>query len=83
MADNRPHVTDDEALRFHSQGRPGKLEIVATNPMRTQRDLSLAYSPGVPPPVEPEHGPQFSSNRAVSPLSVMPLPSRSHTDASP
>ncbi len=51
MADNRPHVTDEEALRFHSQGRPGKLEIVATKPMRTQRDLSLAYSPGVAVPV--------------------------------
>jgi malate dehydrogenase (oxaloacetate-decarboxylating)(NADP+) len=51
MADNRPHLTDDEALRFHSEGRPGKLEIVATKPMRTQRDLSLAYSPGVAVPV--------------------------------
>jgi malate dehydrogenase (oxaloacetate-decarboxylating)(NADP+) len=51
MADNRPHLTDDEALRFHAEGRPGKLEIVATKPMRTQRDLSLAYSPGVAVPV--------------------------------
>jgi malate dehydrogenase (oxaloacetate-decarboxylating)(NADP+) len=48
---NRPHVTDQEALQFHSQGRPGKLEIVATKPMATQRDLSLAYSPGVAIPV--------------------------------
>ena len=37
--------------RFHSQGRPGKLEVVATKPMATQRDLSLAYSPGVAVPV--------------------------------
>ena len=39
------------ALLFHSQGRPGKLEVVATKPMATQRDLSLAYSPGVAVPV--------------------------------
>src|SRR5258706_262894 len=43
----RPTFTDQEALLFHSQGRPGKLEVVATKPMATQRDLSLAYSPGV------------------------------------
>jgi malate dehydrogenase (oxaloacetate-decarboxylating)(NADP+) len=47
----RPAVTDQEALQFHSQGRPGKLEVVATKPMATQRDLSLAYSPGVAVPV--------------------------------
>jgi malate dehydrogenase (oxaloacetate-decarboxylating)(NADP+) len=47
----RPHFTDQEALLFHSEGRPGKLEIVATKPMATQRDLSLAYSPGVAIPV--------------------------------
>jgi len=44
-------VTDHEALEFHARGRPGKLEIVATKPMATQRDLSLAYSPGVAVPV--------------------------------
>jgi len=47
----RPTFTDQEALLFHSDGRPGKLEIVATKPMATQRDLSLAYSPGVAVPV--------------------------------
>src|SRR5215471_5293023 len=47
----RPTFTDQEALQFHSQGRPGKLEVVATKPMATQRDLSLAYSPGVAVPV--------------------------------
>ncbi|MDP2026711.1 malic enzyme-like NAD(P)-binding protein [Sulfuriferula sp.] len=47
----RPHFTDQEALEFHSRGRPGKLEIMATKPMATQRDLSLAYSPGVAVPV--------------------------------
>ncbi|MFV0280862.1 MAG: NADP-dependent malic enzyme [Rhodoblastus sp.] len=48
---NRPTFTDREALLFHSQGRPGKLEIIPTKPMATQRDLSLAYSPGVAVPV--------------------------------
>ena len=47
----RPTFTDQEALQFHSMGRPGKLEVVATKPMATQRDLSLAYSPGVAVPV--------------------------------
>src|SRR5262245_44096308 len=44
--------SDREALFFHSTGRPGKIEIVATKPMATQRDLSLAYSPGVAVPVK-------------------------------
>jgi malate dehydrogenase (oxaloacetate-decarboxylating)(NADP+) len=43
--------TDQEALLFHSQGKPGKLEITPTKPLTTQRDLSLAYSPGVAVPV--------------------------------
>jgi malate dehydrogenase (oxaloacetate-decarboxylating)(NADP+) len=45
-------VTDQEALKFHAEGRPGKLEVIATKPMATQRDLSLAYSPGVAVPVK-------------------------------
>src|SRR6201991_2182329 len=49
---NRPTFTDQEALLFHSEGRPGKLEIMPTKPMATQRDLSLAYSPGVAVPVK-------------------------------
>jgi malate dehydrogenase (oxaloacetate-decarboxylating)(NADP+) len=47
----RPTYTDLEALQFHSEGRPGKLEVIATKPMATQLDLSLAYSPGVAVPV--------------------------------
>jgi len=43
-------VTDQEALLFHSRGRPGKVEIQATKPLTTSRDLSLAYSPGVAAP---------------------------------
>ena len=52
---NRPAIAPPSPIRkrllFHSQGRPGKLEVVATKPMATQRDLSLAYSPGVAVPV--------------------------------
>jgi len=52
MADNeRPTFTDEEALSFHAGPKPGKLEITPTKPMATQRDLSLAYSPGVAVPV--------------------------------
>ena len=47
--------TDQEALQFHSQGKPGKLEITPTKPLATQRDLSLAYSPGVAVPVHAIH----------------------------
>ncbi|MEZ5892371.1 MAG: NADP-dependent malic enzyme [Parvularculaceae bacterium] len=51
MDDNSKKFTDEEALAFHSRGKPGKLEITPTKPMATQRDLSLAYSPGVAAPV--------------------------------
>ena len=47
----RPSFTDEEVLAFHAGGKPGKIEIRATKPMATQRDLSLAYSPGVAVPV--------------------------------
>jgi malic enzyme len=50
MADERRKITEEDALQFHAQGRPGKLEVVATKPLTTQRDLSLAYSPGVATP---------------------------------
>jgi malate dehydrogenase (oxaloacetate-decarboxylating)(NADP+) len=43
--------TDEEALNFHRHPTPGKIAIAATKPMATQRDLSLAYSPGVAVPV--------------------------------
>jgi malate dehydrogenase (oxaloacetate-decarboxylating)(NADP+) len=48
----RPTITDQEALQFHARGRPGKIEIISSKPMATQRDLSLAYSPGVAVPVK-------------------------------
>jgi len=47
----RPSFTQEEALAFHAFPKPGKLEITPTKPMATQRDLSLAYSPGVAVPV--------------------------------
>ncbi|MHA1544311.1 MAG: NADP-dependent malic enzyme [Alphaproteobacteria bacterium] len=52
MSNKSNKFSDQEALNFHSKGRPGKIEINATKPMATQRDLSLAYSPGVAVPVQ-------------------------------
>lgn len=43
-------ITKEAALLYHSQGKPGKIEVVPTKPYQTQRDLSLAYSPGVAEP---------------------------------
>jgi malate dehydrogenase (oxaloacetate-decarboxylating)(NADP+) len=48
---HRPSFTEDEALAFHTGPKPGKIEISPTKPMASQRDLSLAYSPGVAVPV--------------------------------
>src|SRR3954464_12681896 len=48
---DRLPFTDEEALAFHKYPTPGKIAIAATKPMATQRDLSLAYSPGVAVPV--------------------------------
>ncbi|MBT9444455.1 MAG: NADP-dependent malic enzyme [Hyphomonadaceae bacterium] len=52
MSDEKRTFTDEEALAFHRQHPPGKISITATKPMATQRDLSLAYSPGVAVPVK-------------------------------
>ncbi len=49
---NRRSFTDEEALAFHQLPTPGKIAVVATKPMATARDLSLAYSPGVAVPVK-------------------------------
>src|SRR4051794_5163763 len=51
MSETNVRYTEAEALEFHSSGRPGKIEIIASKPMATQRDLALAYSPGVAVPV--------------------------------
>ena len=40
-------VTAQETFEYHRRGRPGKIEVMPTKPMLTQRDLSLAYTPGV------------------------------------
>jgi malate dehydrogenase (oxaloacetate-decarboxylating)(NADP+) len=65
-APRRSSVTDEEALQFHQRGKPGKLEITPTKPMATQRDLSLAYSPGVAVPVKriaenPDHAYDYTA----------------------
>lgn len=43
-------ITKEEALRYHAEGKPGKIEVIPTKPYSTQTDLSLAYSPGVAEP---------------------------------
>ncbi|MCG8697633.1 MAG: NADP-dependent malic enzyme, partial [Bacteroidales bacterium] len=51
--------TKEEALRYHSEGKPGKIEVIPTKPYSTQYDLSLAYSPGVAQPcLEIEKSPE-------------------------
>jgi len=52
MPESRKTFTDAEALEFHRSPTPGKISITPTKPMATQRDLSLAYSPGVAVPVK-------------------------------
>ncbi|HRV93829.1 MAG TPA: hypothetical protein P5526_16850, partial [Anaerolineae bacterium] len=44
-------ISANNALRYHEEGRPGKIEVVATKPTSSQLDLSLAYTPGVAVPV--------------------------------
>ena len=55
-------VTREEALEYHHlKGKPGKIEVIPTKPMDTQRDLSLAYTPGVAVPVlEIERDPELA-----------------------
>ena len=49
---SKTKITPEEALAYHLEPRPGKYDVVASTPMATQRDLSLAYSPGVAVPVQ-------------------------------
>jgi Malic enzyme len=55
-------ITKEDALAYHSQGRKGKIEVIPTKPCKTQRDLSLAYTPGVAQPCkEIERDPDLAS----------------------
>ncbi len=55
-------ITKKDALDYHSTGRPGKIEVIATKPCVTQRDLSLAYTPGVAEPcLEIEKNPSLAN----------------------
>ena len=55
-----------EALDYHSQGRPGKIQVSPTKPFKNQRDLSLAYTPGVAEPChEIAAHPERSEERRV------------------
>ncbi|MGB0670118.1 MAG: NADP-dependent malic enzyme [Rhodospirillales bacterium] len=59
--EDKGHSLDQEALMMHAQGRPGKLEVTLSKPLTTQRDLSLAYSPGVAAPcLEIERDPSLA-----------------------
>ena len=54
-------ITKEDALAYHSQGRKGKIEVIPTKPCKTQRDLSLAYTPGVAQPCkEIERDPELA-----------------------
>ncbi len=55
MSKSKSRITPEDALAFHLEPAPGKWEVSATVPMTTQRDLSLAYSPGVAVPCEAIH----------------------------
>ena len=55
MSKSKSRITPEDALAFHLEPSPGKWEVTATVPMMTQRDLSLAYSPGVAVPCEAIH----------------------------
>ena len=62
----------EDALRYHALGRPGKIEVVATKPCLTQRDLSLAYTPGVAEPCleiaqDPERAYQYTTKGNLVP----------------
>ena len=50
MTSENMKITDEEALAYHANGRPGKISILPTKPLITQRDLALGYSPGVAVP---------------------------------
>lgn len=59
MANNHQKSRKKEALDYHSQGRPGKIEVIPSKPYFTQHDLSLAYSPGVAEPcIEIKNNPE-------------------------
>ena len=53
----KKQLRKEQALEYHSKGRPGKIEVVPTKEAKTQRDLSLAYSPGVADPCKEIHTP--------------------------
>ncbi len=59
-------IRDQEALDYHAQGRPGKIEVVPTKPCITQRDLSLAYTPGVAVPCRRIHDNQDDAYKYTS-----------------
>ena len=70
------NLRKQEALDYHSKGRPGKIEVIPTKATKTQRDLSLAYSPGVAVPCleiheNPETVYQYTAKGNLVVLSAM------------
>ena len=70
----------DEALAYHAEGRPGKIEVIPTKPYSTQKDLSLAYSPGVAEPCleiekNPDNAYKYTDKGTSSPSSPTGRPS--------
>ncbi len=80
MSESNVQFSEREALLFHSQGRPGKIEIVASKPMATQRDLSLAYSPGVAVPVRATDGTVAGALAAIGTTGRLPVHDRDLID---
>jgi malate dehydrogenase (oxaloacetate-decarboxylating)(NADP+) len=63
-----PMTKRQDALDYHSNGRPGKIAVVPTKPLTNQRDLSLAYSPGVAEPcLEIQRDPDLAYSSPSSP----------------
>ena len=68
------NITKSDALAYHSGGRPGKIEIAPTKPCRTQRDLSMAYTPSVAQPCLSNGGQlQRTAQKSVSVDSETPV----------
>ena len=65
----------EDALNYHSQGRPGKIEVLPTKPYNSQHDLSLAYTPGVAEPcLEIEKNPSAAYSRSEEHTSELQSP---------
>ena len=67
-------INKQEALEYHSTGKPGKIEVIPTKAYSTQRDLSLAYSPGVAEPCLEIAKKSFATTRRIHNDDIKQLP---------